>query len=86
VNSLSRDNNYYVDLLLAKDYVEGNFIRLIQNFPMETEDENEQKEILINYFCRFPDQILSVNLQTVGGNRTNIVPITNNIGGTIKYR
>jgi hypothetical protein len=43
------------------------------------------KEVLIEYFTRFPDQISSVSLNTFGVAK-NYVPRLNNIGGVIKYR
>jgi hypothetical protein len=72
--------------LLAKDYVENNFLRLIQHFEIEDLTEDQQKEELIKYFTRFPDQIKRFNIQTVGGNRTQYAPRLNNIGGYVKYR
>lgn len=71
--------------LLAKDYVENNFLRLVQHFQIEDISEDQQKEELIKYFCRFPDQISRFNIQVVGGNRTGVSPVVNNVGGTIKY-
>lgn len=70
--------------LIAKDYVEGNFLRLVQHFKIEDLDEEQQKEELIKYFTRFPDQISRFNIQTVGGNRTQYAPKIMNIGGYMR--
>jgi len=72
--------------ILSQDYVEANIRRLVQHFKLEDLEEDDQKEYLIQYFTRFPDQISRYNLQMVGGNRTQYVPRLNNIGGTIRYR
>lgn len=83
LNDFNTFNNK--NYIMAKDYVEGNFLRLVQHFKIEDLSEDEQKEELIKYFCRFPDQISRFNIQITGRSR-NVIPIVNNIGGTIKYR
>lgn len=77
--------NNIKDSLSARDYVEGNFLRLVQHFKIEDLTEEEQKQKLIDYFTRFPDQISRFNIQTVGPNRSQYNLSLNNIGGTIKY-
>ena len=46
---------------------------------------DDVKNVLIEYFTRFPDQISRVSLNTFGVAK-NYVPRLNNIGGVIKYR
>ena len=71
----------------AKTYVDINFNRLVQLMNIEIEDyedEDEIKNVLVEYFTRFPDRISSVNLQTFGVPKNYLLRL-NNIGGTIKY-
>jgi hypothetical protein len=71
----------------AKEYVDDNLFRLIRFFDFEDESgEEEKKQVLIDYFTKYPDQITSINIQTVGKPNQLSVPSLNNIGGVIKYR
>jgi hypothetical protein len=75
------------NLLKAKEFVNDNFFRLVQffNFEEESSDE-EKKQILIDYFTKYPDQIKSISVYTVGNPNQMNVPRLMNIGGVIKYR
>lgn len=70
----------------AKEFVQSNLFRLIQFFNIDENLTTEEKEqILIDYFTKYPDQITSINVTTVG--KPNVsVPRLNNIGGVVKYR
>ena len=72
--------------LNAKEFVQENLFRLIQFFNIDENLSTEEKEqILIDYFTKYPDQITSINVTTVG--RPNVsVSRLNNIGGVVKYR
>jgi hypothetical protein len=73
--------------LNAKEFVQENLFRLIQFFNIEENLTTEEKEqILIDYFTKYPDQITSINISTVGRPNPMSVPRLNNIGGVIKYR
>ena len=75
------------NLLKAKEFVNDNLFRLVQLFNIEDDVETEEKkQILIDYFTRYPDQIKSINVYTVGNPNQLSVPRLNNIGGTFKYR
>lgn len=72
----------------AKTYVDNNFYALKQIMNIDEDDYDsidDIKNVLIEYFTRFPDQISSISLNTFGVPK-NYVPRLNNIGGTIKYR
>lgn len=72
----------------ASEYVDNNFRRLIQLMNIDEGDYDsvdEVRDVLIEYFTRFPDQISNISLQTFGVPK-NINVRLNNIGGTIKYR
>jgi hypothetical protein len=72
----------------AKTYVDNNYYVLKQVMNIDEGDYDsidDIKDVLIEYFTRFPDQISSVSLNTFGVAK-NYVPRLNNIGGTIKYR
>jgi hypothetical protein len=71
----------------AKEYVDNNIFRLIRFFDFEDESgEEEKKQVLIDYFTKYPEQITSITVQTVGHPNQLSVPILNNIGGVIKYK
>ena len=71
----------------AKEYVDNNIFRLKRFFDFEDESgEEEKKQVLIDYFTKYPEQIKSITVQTVGKPYQLSVPILNNIGGVIKYR
>jgi len=71
----------------AKEYVDNNIFRLIRFFDFEDESgEEEKKKVLIDYFTKYPEQIKSITVQTVGKPNQLSVPILNNIGGVIKYK
>jgi hypothetical protein len=73
--------------LLAKEYVDGNFLRLKYLLPSDvTLSEGECYEYLINYFTRFPDAVHSYSLKTVGRSNQISIPYLMNIGGVVKYR
>jgi len=74
------------NILSAKEYVNDNLYRLISTFHMEDEDftTEEKEQILIDYFTKFPDQISSISVQTVGRPNQMSVPKLNNIGGAFK--
>ena len=56
-------------------------------FDLNDEYTNEEKEdILIDYFTKYPDQIKSIVITTVGNPNQISIPTLNNIGGTVKYR
>lgn len=75
------------NLLNAKSYVKDNFLRLIQLFDLSDDYTIEEKEdILIEYFTKYPEQIKSISVTTVGNPNQLAVPILNNIGGVVKYR
>lgn len=70
----------------AKTYVENNYYALKQILNIDEDDSIEDaKEVLIEYFTRFPDQISRISLNTFGVAK-NYTPVLNNIGGVIKYR
>ena len=71
----------------AKEYVDNNIFRLIRFFDFEDESgEEEKKQVLIDYFTKYPDQITSINIQTVGKPNQLSVPSLNNIGVVVKYK
>jgi len=71
----------------AKEYVDNNIFRLIRFFDFEDESgEEEKKQVLVDYFTKYPEQIKSITVQTVGKPNQLSVPILNNIGGVIKYK
>jgi len=72
--------------LKAEEYVNDNLFRLIRFYDFENGEADEKKQILIDYFTKYPDQITSINIQTVGKPNQLSVPSLNNIGGIIKYR
>lgn len=75
------------NLLKAKEFVNDNLFRLVQFFNIQDDVETEEKkQILIDYFTRYPDQIKSINFYTVGSPNQLSIPRLNNIGGTFKYR
>jgi len=54
--------------LLAKEYVDNNFLRLKYLLPSDvTLSEGECYEYLINYFTRFPDAFLVLQKLMVDG-------------------
>jgi hypothetical protein len=72
----------------AKAYVDNNYYALKQIMNIDEDDYDsieDVKNILIEYFTRFPDQISRVSLNTFGVAK-NYVPRLNNIGGVVKYR
>jgi hypothetical protein len=73
--------------LSAKDYVTDNLYRLIKFFNIEDDYTiEEQEQILIDYFTKYPDQIQSLSIHTIGRPHQLSVPSLNNIGGVIKYK
>ena len=73
--------------LLAKEYVDVNFLRLKYLLPSDvTLSDDECYEYLINYFTRFPDAVHSYSLKTVGRSNQISIPYLMNIGGVVKYR
>lgn len=73
--------------LEAENYVEANFLRLAKFVPdYENYTEEELKQILADYFTKYPDQIIQLNLYTIGRFPCPI-PILQNIGSYyIKYK
>jgi hypothetical protein len=74
--------------LNAERYVRDNFLRLVKLFDIDEDDYDiEQKsKILIDYFTKYPEQIKTISVMTVGNPNQLVVPKLNNIGGVIKYR
>ena len=71
--------------LSAKDYVSDNLYRLIKFFNIEDDYTiEEQEQILIDYFTKYPDQIQSLTIHTIGRPHQLSVPSLNNIGGVFK--
>lgn len=68
----------------AESYVDNNLRRLMQIFNMDENEDNRNE--LIEYFTRFPDQISKLNIEIVGRNQNSHVLRTNNIGGVVKYK
>ncbi len=72
----------------ANTYVENNFHALKQVMNIDEDDYDNMddvKNVLIEYFTRFPDQISQISLDTFGVPK-NYIPKLNNLGGVIKYR
>lgn len=74
------------NLLSAKNYVKDNFLRLSQLFDLDDYTDDEKENILIEYFTKYPDQIRSISVTTVGNPNQLSIPRLNNIGGVVKYR
>lgn len=75
------------NILKSKEFVNDNFFRLIQFIKFDGDvSESEKKQILIDYFTKYPDQIKSVSVYTVGNPNQLEVPRLMNIGGVFKYR
>jgi len=73
--------------LNAKDYVSSNLLRLVSLFEFDDECSDEEKEqLLVDYFTKYPDQIKSLSVYTVGKPNQISIPRLMNIGGVIKYR
>lgn len=73
--------------LLAKEYVDNNFLRLKCLLPSDVKLSDEEcYEYLINYFSRFPDAVHSYSVSTVGKSNQISIPYLMNIGGVVKYR
>ena len=73
--------------LTAEDFVKNNLKRLIQLFNIEDDLTIEEKEsILIEYLTKYPDQIKNLSFRFPQQDRQSIIPVIQNIGGTIKYR
>ena len=71
--------------LSAKDYVTDNLYRLIKFFNIEDDYTiEEQEQILIDYFTKYPDQIQSLTIHTIGRPHQLSIPSLNNIGGVFK--
>lgn len=71
----------------AKEYVGDNLYRLIKFFDFEDESGEEEKaQVLIDYFTKYPEQIQSLSVHTIGRPHQLQVPSLNNIGGVIKYK
>jgi len=70
--------------LKAEEYVNDNLFRLIRF--TDYENEEEEKQTLIDYFTKYPEQISSTSIQTIGKPNQLSTPSLNNIGGTIKYK
>ena len=71
--------------LSAKDYVTDNLYRLIKFFNIEDDYTiEEQEQILIDYFTKYPDQIQSLSIHTIGRPHQLSIPSLNNIGGVFK--
>jgi hypothetical protein len=73
--------------LIAKEYVDTNFLRL-KNLMDTTVNltDAETYDYLITYFTRFPDSIQSYSVRTVGRSNQISIPYLMNIGGVVKYR
>ena len=73
--------------LVAKEYVDTNFLRL-KNLLATTVNltDAETYGYLIAYFTRFPDSIHSYSVRTVGRSNQISIPYLMNIGGVVKYR
>jgi hypothetical protein len=75
------------NILKAKEFVEDNLLRLVQFFDLkDSSSEDEKKQILIDYFTKYPDQITSISVYTVGNPNQLSIPRLMNIGGVVKYR
>jgi hypothetical protein len=75
------------NILKAKEFVNDNLFRLISLFDFQEEcSDDEKKQILIDYFTKYPDQIKSISVYTVGNPNQLNIPRLMNIGGVIKYR
>jgi len=71
--------------LSAKDYVTDNLYRLIKFFNIEDDYTiEEQEQILIDYFTKYPDQIQFLSIHTIGRPHQLAIPRLNNIGGVFK--
>jgi len=71
--------------LSAKDYVTDNLYRFIKFFNIEDDYTiEEQEQILIDYFTKYPDQIQSLTIHTIGRPHQLSIPSLNNIGGEFK--
>jgi len=72
--------------LVAKEYVDTNFLRL-KNLMSTTVDltDDETYDYLITYFTRFPDSIQSYSVRAVGRSNRISIPYLMNIGGVVKY-
>ena len=76
-------NNY----LLAKEYVDSNFLRLSNLLPKNLSLTDEEcYDYLVSYFTRFPDSVHSYSVRTVGRSNQISIPYLMNIGGVVKYR
>lgn len=70
----------------AETFVDNNFLQLCQLYNVDDEmDNDEKRQVLVDYFQKYPDQISSYSIRFFGNNNTLRTPTTNNIGGTIKY-
>ncbi len=74
------------NILAAKEFVESNLIRLSNYLDSDKYTEEEKKKILIDYFTKYPDQIGSIRVGTIGSVNQLMAPSLNNIGGVIKYK
>jgi hypothetical protein len=73
--------------LVAKEYVDTNFLRLKNLMDPTVNLSDEQTyDYLISYFARFPDSIHSYSVRTVGRSNQISIPYLMNIGGVVKYR
>ena len=81
--------NFYnvKNYLLAKEYVDNNFLRLKNLLPTTVSlSDAESYGYLVNYFSRFPDAVHSYSVRTVGRSNQISIPYLMNIGGVVKYR
>jgi DNA invertase Pin-like site-specific DNA recombinase len=68
----------------SKEYIRKLERRKERLIELYTDEEKEN--ILVEYFTKYPDQIKSISVVTVGNPNQLAIPILNNIGGIIKYK